>query len=78
MQNALAGTPELGCIYRQNSAAARAAGIKKSITWEEYHAMLLEVASVMDAGRILCSNPQHNVEQTTSQWQPITSVLLRL
>ncbi len=58
LQNALAGTPELNCVYRHNSASARAAGVKKSITFEEYFAMLLEVANVLDAGRTFPSNPR--------------------
>ncbi len=35
MQNALAGTPELACVYRQNSSAARAAVVTALITWDE-------------------------------------------
>ena len=58
MQNALAGTTELNCVCRQNSAAARAAGIKKPITFEEYFQMLLEVANVLDAGRTFQHNPR--------------------
>ena len=58
LQNALAGNPELNCVYRQNSAAARAAGIKKLITWDEYVAMLLEVANDIDARRTHRSNPR--------------------
>ena len=58
LQNALAGTPELNCVYRHHSAAARAAGIRESITFEEYFAMLMEVANVLDTERVLQVNPR--------------------
>ena len=67
LQNALAGTPELNCVYQQNSTAARAAGVTKTITWDEYFAMLLEVANVLDAGRTFHSNPRR--KQSTNMME---------
>ncbi len=56
LQATVAGTPHFSGVLQQNTTAARAAGVHRDFTFEEYFAMLLEHAAVKDASNNLESN----------------------
>ncbi len=58
LQACIAGTPHLSGILQQNTTAARAAGIIREFTFEEYFNMVLEHAAVKDSSNNLESNPR--------------------
>ncbi len=58
LQACIAGTPHLSGILQQNTTAARAAGIAREFTFEEYFNMVLEHAAVKDSSNNLESNPR--------------------
>ena len=57
LQATVAGTPHLAGVFQQNTTAARAAGVVRDFTFQEYFSMLLEHAAVKDSSNVMETNP---------------------